>query len=126
MRIQTPLARVRGLGSARTGTGRWWYERATSAVSIPLTLFLLWLALQVAGRSHQEVVAILGHPAVAIGLILTLSTLFWHMMLGMQVIIEDYVHSGARFWLLLANQIFTAVLWMAGVYAVLRLSFGGA
>lgn len=126
MRIRTPLAHVRGLGSARAGTERWWQERVTSVASIPLTLFLIWLALRVAGRGHQEVVEILGHPVNAIGLILTLSTLFWHMMLGMQVIIEDYVHSGARFWLLLGNQCFTGVLWVVGVYAVLRLSLGGA
>ena len=126
MRIRTPLARVRGLGSARTGTGSWWHERLTSVAGIPLTLFLIWLALRVAGQPHHEVVQIIGHPGVAIGLILALSTLFWHMMLGMQVIIEDYVHSGARIWLLLGNQFFTAVLWVAGVYAVLRLSLGGA
>jgi succinate dehydrogenase / fumarate reductase membrane anchor subunit len=126
VRIRTPLARVRGLGSAKTGTEHWWQERVTSAAGIPLTLFLIWLALRVAGRSHQDVVEILGHPVVAIGLILALSTLFWHMMLGMQVIIEDYVHSSARFWLLLGNQFFTAVLWVAGVFAVLRLSLGGA
>ena len=126
MRIRTPLARARGLGSAKAGTEHWWQERVTSAAGIPLTLFLIWLALRVAGRSHPEVVDILGHPVVTIGLILALSTLFWHMMLGMQVIIEDYVHSSARFWLLLGNQCFTAVLWVAGIYAVLRLSLGGA
>ena len=126
MRIRTPLARVRGLGSAKAGTQHWWQERVSSVASIPLTLFLIWLALRVAGLSHQDVVEILDHPAVAIGLILALSTLFWHMMLGMKVIIEDYVHSGARYWLLLGNQFFTAILWVAGVYAVLRLSLGGA
>jgi succinate dehydrogenase membrane anchor subunit len=125
VRIRTPLARVRGLGSAKAGTQHWWQERVSSAASIPLTLFLIWLALRVAGRSHQDVVEILHHPAVAIGLILTLSTLFWHMMLGMKVIIEDYVHTSARYWLLLGNQYFTAILWVAGVYAVLRLSLGG-
>jgi succinate dehydrogenase / fumarate reductase membrane anchor subunit len=126
MRIRTPLARVRGLGSAKAGTERWWQERVTSAAGIPLTLFLIWLALRVMGRTHQEVIEVLGHPAVAILLILALSTLFWHMMLGMQVIIEDYVHSSARFWLLLGNQCFTAASWVAGVYAVLRLSLGEA
>jgi len=126
VRIRTPLARVRGLGSARAGTERGWHERVTSAASIPLSLFLIWLALRVAGREHGEVVQILGHPLVAIGLILTLSTLFWHMMLGMRVIIEDYVHSSLRLWLLLGNQFFTAILWVAGVYAVLRLGMGGA
>jgi succinate dehydrogenase / fumarate reductase, membrane anchor subunit len=126
LRIRTPLARVRGLGSAKGGTAHWWHERVTSAASIPLTLFLIWLALRVAGEPHREVVQIIGHPIVAIGLILSLSTMFWHMMLGMRVIIEDYVHSGARFWLLAGNQFFTAVLWVAGVYAVLRLSLGGA
>jgi succinate dehydrogenase / fumarate reductase membrane anchor subunit len=126
MRFKTPLARVRGLGAAKAGTEHWWQERLTAAAAIPLTIFLIWLGLKVQGRNHAETAELLGHPMVTIGLILALSTMFWHMMLGMQVIIEDYVHGKHRVWLLIANQFFTAVLWAAGLYAVLRLSFGAS
>jgi succinate dehydrogenase / fumarate reductase, membrane anchor subunit len=124
MRMRTSLARVRGLGAAKSGTERWWQERVTSALGIPSTLFLIWLGLRMPGLSHGEAIQILGHPAIAIGLILSLSTLFWHMMLGMQVIIEDYVHGASGIVLLIANHLFVAVFWAAGVYAVLRLSIG--
>jgi succinate dehydrogenase / fumarate reductase membrane anchor subunit len=124
MRFRTSLARVRGLGAARSGTEHWWLERLTSAAGLPLTIFLIWLALRVGGRSHQEVASVLGHPFVAIGLLLSLTTLIWHMKLGMQVIIEDYVHDGSKFWLLVANNFFVATLWVAGLHAVLRLSLG--
>lgn len=126
MRFRTTLARVRGLGAAKSGTEQWWQERVTSAASIPLTIFLIWLALRVVGRDHAEVVGILGHPIVAIGLILALSTMFWHMKLGMQAIIEDYVNGSHKFWWLLANNFFVAIFWTAGLYAVMRLSFGAS
>ncbi|HEY7765206.1 MAG TPA: succinate dehydrogenase, hydrophobic membrane anchor protein [Aestuariivirgaceae bacterium] len=125
MRYRSSLARVRGLGAAKSGTERWWQERVSSALSIPATLFLIWLGIRMPGLSHSEVTQILGHPTVAIGLILALSTLFWHMMLGMQVIIEDYVHGASRLPLLIANHLFVAAFWSAGAYAVLRLSIGG-
>jgi succinate dehydrogenase / fumarate reductase, membrane anchor subunit len=124
MRFRTALARVRGLGAAKEGTLHWWQERLTSAAAIPLTVFLIWLGLKVHGRDHAGTAEILRHPIVTIGLIVTLSTMFWHMMLGMQVIIEDYVHGKHRVWLLIANRFFAAVFWTAGIYAVLRLSFG--
>jgi succinate dehydrogenase / fumarate reductase, membrane anchor subunit len=124
MRMRTPLARVRGFGAAKSGTERWWQERVSAALSIPMTLFLIWLGLRIPGRSQAEVADILGHPAVAVGLVLALSILFWHMMLGMQVIIEDYVHGASRLPLLAANIFFVAVFWAAGIYAVLRLSIG--
>jgi succinate dehydrogenase / fumarate reductase membrane anchor subunit len=126
MRFRTALARVRGLGSARSGTEQWWQERVTAVASIPLTIFLIWLALRLVGRDYAGAVEILGHPVIGIGLMLTLSNMFWHMKLGMQVIIEDYVHGGGKIWLLLANNFFAAVFWAAGIYAVLKLSFGAS
>ncbi|HEY7748339.1 MAG TPA: succinate dehydrogenase, hydrophobic membrane anchor protein [Aestuariivirgaceae bacterium] len=126
MRFRSTLARVRGLGAARSGTEQWWQERVTAAASIPLTIFLIWLGGKVAGRSYAETIEILGHPLVAIGLIIALSNMFWHMKLGMQAIIEDYVHGGSRVWLLLANNFSVAVFWVAGIYAVIRLGLGAS
>jgi succinate dehydrogenase / fumarate reductase, membrane anchor subunit len=124
MGFRTSLARVRGLGAARSGTEEWWQERVTAAASIPLTIFLIWLGLSLVGRDRTEVVEILGHPIIGIGLMLALSNMFWHMKLGMQAIIEDYVHGSGKLWLLLANNFFVAVFWAAGIYAVIKLSFG--
>jgi succinate dehydrogenase / fumarate reductase membrane anchor subunit len=126
VRYRTSLGRVRGLGAAKSGTEHWWQERVTSAAGIPLVLFLIWLALRVAGRDHAETVQVLGHPLVTIGLMLSLSTVFWHMKLGMQAIIEDYVHGGGKFWLLLANNVFVAVFWAAGIYAAMKLGLGAS
>src|ERR671911_1411834 len=124
MSFRTPLARVRGLGSAKSGTENWWHERLSAAASIPTTLFLIWLAMAVAGRDQAAIIAMLGHPVVAMGLALSIIIMLWHMRLGMQVIIEDYVHGGGKFWLLLANNFFVTVLGAAALYAVVRLSVG--
>lgn len=126
MRYRTSLGRVRGLGAAKSGTEHWWQERVTSAAGVPLVLFLIWLALRVAGRDHAETVQVLGHPLVTIGLMLSLSTMFWHMKLGMQAIVEDYVHGSGKFWLLLANNVFVAVFWAAGIYAAMKLGLGAS
>jgi succinate dehydrogenase / fumarate reductase membrane anchor subunit len=126
MRFRTPLAEVRGLGAARSGTEHWWQERVTSAASVPLSIFVIWLGMSLIGRNHTQAAALLGHPMVAVGLVLTLSTMFWHMKLGMQVVIEDYVHGGSRYWLLLANNFFVALFWAIGIYSVLKLGFGAS
>jgi succinate dehydrogenase / fumarate reductase membrane anchor subunit len=124
MSFRTPLARVRGLGSAKSGTEHWWHERLSAVASIPTTLFLIWLGLAVAGRDQAAIVALLGHPMIAMGLALSIITMLWHMRLGMQVIIEDYVHGGAKFWLLIANNFLVALLAAASLQAIVRLIAG--
>ncbi len=126
MRYRTSLGRVRGLGAAKSGTEHWWQERVTSAAGIPLVLFLIWLALRVAGRDHAETVQVLGHPLVTIGLMLSLSTMFWHMKLGMQAIIEDYVHGeGAKVALIMLNTFFAVVIGGLCLFAILKIAFAG-
>lgn len=124
MSFRTPLARVRGLGSAKSGTEHWWHERVSAVASIPTTLFLIWLGTAVAGHDHAAIVALLSQPLVAIGLALSLIAMLWHMRLGMQVIIEDYVHSGAKFWLMIGNNFLVALLAVAGLMAIVRLTAG--
>jgi succinate dehydrogenase / fumarate reductase membrane anchor subunit len=125
MALRTPLARVRGLGSAHAGTEHWWRQRLTAIANLPLVIFLIWLAVTLGGDSHAEVVAALGHPLVAGGLIVALTSLAIHMRLGMQVIIEDYaIATGVRTGLVIANIFFAAAIWIIGVLAVLRLQFG--
>src|SRR6185295_14389500 len=124
MRFQTPLARVRGLGSAKSGTENWWHERLSAVASIPTTLFLIWLAMAIAGRDQAAIVAMLGSPPVAVGLALAIAVMLWHMRLGMQVIIEDYVHGGRKFWLLIANNFLVALLAAVSLQAIVRLMAG--
>jgi succinate dehydrogenase / fumarate reductase membrane anchor subunit len=125
MSILNPLQRVRGLGSAKSGTEHWWHQRLTSVALVPLSLFLVILMVSLIGADHATVVARVGHPLVAVGLILTLIAIAWHMQLGMQVIIEDYVNSPAwKVSALLANIFFAVVFAVLGVFAVLTISIG--
>lgn len=125
MGILNPLQRVRGLGSAKSGTEHWWHQRLTSVALVPLSVFLVILMVSLIGADHATVVARVGHPLVAVGLILTLVAIAWHMQLGMQVIIEDYVNSpGWKVSALLANTFFAVVIAVLGVFAVLKISFG--
>ena len=87
--LRTPLARVRGLGSARSGTGHFWYQRLTSVTGVLLTGIFIVIVLSVLGRSHAAAVQILGSPLVSILLLLFVFNTVYHMWLGMQVIIEE-------------------------------------
>src|SRR4051812_23467549 len=106
MSMRTPLSRVRGLGSAKSGTSHWWHERLTSLAAIPLTIYLIVFIIANLGDSRAELIAAVRHPAAGIALALTVLTLAWHMQLGMQVILEDYVHGVTRIPALLANTFF--------------------
>jgi len=125
VRLQTPLARVRGLGAARSGTAHFWQLRLTSVASVPLTVAFVMIVVSLLGRNHAAVVQILGSPLVAITMLLFIATNVYHMWLGMQVIIEDYVHHElAKLTLLMTNTFFCVVVGAASLYALLKLSFG--
>lgn len=122
--IRTAVARVRHLGSARAGTHHTWRMRITSLALLPLTVAFVWLILSLIGKDHDAVRATLGHPFSAILMLLFVPTGVYHMMLGMQTIIEDYVHGEhVRTFSLMTNMFFCAVVGLACVYAILRLSF---
>ena len=123
--MRTPLSRVRGLGSARSGTEHFWLQRVTAIANIPLSLFVVGLIIATAGSNYSAVKATLGAPIVAIPLILFIISAAYHMRLGMQMIIEDYVPAeGMRIALLLANTFFSAIIGLASIFSVLKLSFG--
>ena len=123
--MRTPMRRVRGLGAARSGTGQFWHQRVTSVAAIPLTLGLLLIITSLLGRSHAAVVQILGSPIVAIIMLLFIINAAYHMWIGMQEIILDYVHEdGRKFLTLLANTFFCFLVGVACVFAILKLSFG--
>jgi succinate dehydrogenase / fumarate reductase membrane anchor subunit len=90
--MRTPLGKVRGLGSAKEGTAHFWYQRVTAVALVPLVLFFIGLVISLNGASFAEVRAALSHPLTAIVMALFVLTGVYHMRLGMQVIIEDYVH----------------------------------
>jgi len=122
--IRTPAAKVRYLGSARSGTAHAWHMRLTSLALVPLTIGFVWVVLMAVGKDHGTVRAILGQPIAAVLLLLFVPTSVYHMMIGMQTIIEDYVHNEhVKAFTLFANMFFSAIVGVACVYAILRLSF---
>jgi succinate dehydrogenase / fumarate reductase membrane anchor subunit len=122
--MRTPLSRVRHLGAAHSGTEHFWRQRVTSVAAIPLTIGLILIVTMLLGRNHAATVQILGSPIVAIAMLLVIGIYAYHMWLGMQVIIEDYVHSDLKLTLLMLNTFFCLTIAVACGYAILRLSFG--
>jgi succinate dehydrogenase / fumarate reductase, membrane anchor subunit len=123
--MRTPLGRVRGLGSAKSGTEHFWHQRLTAISNIPLVIFFIGFVLTHLGASAVDIRESLHNPFIAVALALAFISILWHMRLGMQVIIEDYVHgTGAHLAALIANTFFTIVLAVAALYAILAMSLG--
>ena len=123
--MATPLKRVRGLGAARHGTETFWRQRLTAVANVPLTIAVIVIVMGLLGRNHAAVVQILGSTLVAITMLLFIVSSVYHMWLGMQVIIEDYVHDERwKLFTLMANTFFAFAVGLAAVFAILKLSFG--
>lgn len=123
--IRTPLARVRGYGAARSGTGHFWLQRVTAVANIPLTIAAIIIIIMLLGRNQPAVAQILGSPTVAIIMLLFIASIMTHMRIGMQVVIEDYVHDDiAKLGLLIGNNFFIAVVGLIAAWGVFKLSFG--
>jgi succinate dehydrogenase / fumarate reductase membrane anchor subunit len=125
MSQRTPLAKVRGLGSAREGTDHFWKQRLTAVSNLVLVCILIWLVVKLAGADYATVKKTLARPQNAIALLLLVLSGVIHMRLGMQTIIEDYVHSeGRKVLALMLNSFFTILVGLTSIFAVLKLSFG--
>ncbi len=124
--MRTPMGRVRGLGSAKDGFHHWWMQRLTAVALVPLVLWFVVSVAGMAGMDHAAAVAWIGSPAVTVLLVLLIAATFWHAQLGVQVVIEDYVHGeGCKLAALIAVKFAAVLLAVATIVAVLRLAFGG-
>lgn len=124
MRFRTDRQRVEGLGSAKEGTGHFWTQRVTAIALIPLTLLFIFPFASALGGDFEAVRAVYASPFNAIVAILFIGTSFYHLQLGLQVVIEDYVHDHAlKIGALLANTLLTWAFGLAGVFAVARVAF---
>ena len=123
--FRSPLARAVGLGSAKKGSQHWWAERATAVALVPLTLWFVASIIAHAGSDYATFITWLQAPLTMLLMILLLIALFHHSALGLQVVIEDYVHSGVKFAAVIAVRLGCYGLAVAGIIATLRVAFGG-
>ncbi len=125
MSMRTPLGRVRGYGSARSGTEHFIHQRLTALANIPLTIAAVLIVISLIGHNQAAVAQILGSTVVAIVMLGFIISISYHMKIGMQVIIEDYVHDErTKYALLIGNIFFSIAVGFTSVYAILKLSFG--
>jgi succinate dehydrogenase / fumarate reductase, membrane anchor subunit len=123
--MRTPLGRVRGLGSAKTGTEDFWHQRLTAMANIPLVIAGVVIVISLVGRNHAAAAQILGSPLIAILMLLFIISVTYHMRIGMQVIIEDYVHEEtSKIALIVLNTFYTIAVALVSAFAILKLSFG--
>ena len=123
--MRTPLARVRGLGSAKSGTEHFWKQRLTAVAGVPLTIAGIVIVISLLGRNHAAAAQIVGQPVIAIILLLFVFSIVTHMRIGVQVVIEDYIHEDKmKLALVMLNTFFCVTVGLAAAFAILKLSFG--
>ena len=123
--MRTPLGRVRSLGASHSGTSDFWRQRITAVAMVLLMVPVIVVVMMLLGRNQAGAAQILGSPVVAIILLLFIVASSWHMKIGMQVVIEDYVHSEKlKIAAIMANNFFTVVVALSAIYAIFKLSSG--
>ena len=122
--IKTPLARARGLGSAKEGTDHWMGQRITAIANIPLVLWLVFSIVNLKGANHAQFTSWLAEPINAILMILFIISTFYHARLGSQVVTEDYIHhEGIKFAKLILTKLFFFGLGIACIFSILKIAF---
>ncbi|MEK9646068.1 MAG: succinate dehydrogenase, hydrophobic membrane anchor protein [Alphaproteobacteria bacterium] len=126
MSLRSPLGKVRGLGSAKEGVHHWWAQRLTAVALVPLVIWFVASVCSIAGADYEAVRSWIGTPVVSILLVLLAIAVFHHAQLGLQVVLEDYVHTE---WLKIASIVlvkFAAVaLGVATVFSIVKIAVGG-
>ena len=124
--LRTPLARARGLGSAKQGVHHWWAQRLTALAMIPLVVWFAVSLVLMSGADYGAVRAWIGSPFVMVLLILTIAVGLHHAQLGLQVVIEDYIHAdGAKLALIVLVRFIAVFFGLAAIVAILSIGFGG-
>lgn len=125
MSLNTPLSKVRGLGSAREGVAHWWAQRISAVLLVPLSIWFLWCLLPVLGQPYSDARIHVAQPLNAFLLLAFLLALIYHAMLGVQVVIEDYIHTR---WLEIGLQVFIKLAAflaaLACAFALVRIVLG--
>ena len=123
--MRTPLARVRALGASHSGTSDFWRQRVTAVAMVLLMVPVIVVVMMLLGRNHAGAAQILGSPLVAIIMLLFIIASAWHMKIGMQVVIEDYLHhEKLKLAAIMANNFFSFAVALISIYAILKLSSG--
>ena len=125
MRMVTPIARVRGLGSAKSGAHHWWLERLTSVSTVVLFVWFIVSLVRLPDLDYGTVIEWLADPLAAVPMILLIISTFWHLKLGMQVVWEDYIHESTKVFAIVATNFLTIAGAALAIFAVLKIAFGG-
>jgi len=123
MTLRDPLAQARGLGSAKDGSRHWWVQRLTAVALMLLVPWFVWLALSLIGADQFTVRATIGQPLNATLMLAFVFALFWHAQLGLQVVVEDYVHGWLEIALQIVIKFACALAALASAIAIGRLAF---
>ena len=122
--MRSPLGRALGLGSAKEGVEHWWLQRMTAVALVPLTIWFAGSLIALAGSDYDTLIAWLRAPLATILIVLLLIALLYHTALGLQVVIEDYIHSAAKLPALMAVRLGCFAFAVVGIVATLRIAFG--
>ena len=126
MALRSDLGRVRGLGSAKDGTSHWWAQRVTAVALVPLSIWFAFSVINLVGVDKDGFKVWLNGPGSFVLMTLFLIALFYHMQLGLQVVIEDYVHNERnKVILLVLNKLLAVFLVVSSITALMRIAFGG-